>query len=123
MELTLQQIEEGNTAIMLSPFITKLTKHWLECAQDAEIRGQNGIVKRMIKKAKFHQSWTDLMGVVQTIQAMDLSVFNYDVQRLTVCKAYQEAVLSTKVSAPIEELWQQVVDMCNWYKEHVSNGK
>ena len=68
-------------------------------------------------KLNYDSSWDWLMPVVEKINTMEPSEFNYHVTRMTEFRICQEKLQMYSITTPINQVYKMVVDFIKWYNQ------
>lgn len=67
--------------------------------------------------ATFQTSWDWLMPVVEKVNMMEPSEFNYHVDRMTQFRVEQGKIQMLSISSPMRIVYSAVVDFIKWYNQ------
>ena len=71
-------------------------------------------------EVKYSTSFDWLMPVVEKINTLDLSEFNYNVSKMTQMRLHQEKLQQFSITTPMRIVYPVVVEICKWYNENKS---
>lgn len=66
---------------------------------------------------RYDTSWDWLMPVVEKINTMEASEFNYDVARMTEFRLRKESLQKLSITTPIDVVRREVVEFAKFYQQ------
>jgi hypothetical protein len=70
-----------------------------------------------VENLQYHNNWSWLMPVVEKINNIDISEFNYNATAMSKMRFLQEKLQQFSITTPMRIIYPVVVEICKWYNQ------